>query len=118
MNKRRPFVHCISVLILCFGSTLVAQPHLKCVKLAVTNPTGQDRPAEDIVVSVAELRKIAPDYYPGSQIVIATDASTEAEDATVLHATELPSQVDDLDGDFTADELAFQLDLTPCQPRI
>src|SRR5579884_2882313 len=90
-----------------------ALSHLKCVKLAVTNPTDQNRPAEDIVVSVAELRKIAPDFYAGSQIVTATDASTVGEDATVLHATELPSQVDDLDGDFKPDELAFQIDLKP-----
>ena len=70
------------------------------------------------MVSVAELRKIAPSFYAGSQIVAATDASTVAEDATVLHATELPSQVDDLDGDFKPDEIAFQIDLKPRQTRI
>jgi len=48
----------------------------------------------------------------------ASDASTVAEDASVLHTTELPSQVDDLDGDFKPDELAFQIDLKPHQTRI
>ncbi|PYY20103.1 MAG: hypothetical protein DMG60_01620 [Acidobacteria bacterium] len=48
----------------------------------------------------------------------ATDASTVAEDAAVLHAQELPSQVDDIDGDLKADELAFQIDLNPRQTRI
>ena len=95
-----------------------AESHLKSIKLSVTNPTDQSRPAENIVVSVADLRKIAPDFYAGSQIVTTTDASTVAEDAGVLHATELPSQVDDLDGDFKPDELAFQIDLKPHQTRI
>jgi unsaturated chondroitin disaccharide hydrolase len=35
-----------------------------------------------------------------------------------LHATELPSQIDDLDGDFKPDALAFQIDLKPHQTRI
>src|SRR6185312_4877817 len=118
MNKHRGFLFCISLSILFVAPTLAAQPHLKCVKLAVTNPTDQNRPAEDIVVSVAELRRIAPDFYAGSQIVTATDASTVADDATILHATELPSQIDDLDGDFKPDELAFQIDLKPHQTRI
>ncbi|PYY17660.1 MAG: hypothetical protein DMG61_02050, partial [Acidobacteria bacterium] len=96
-----------------FGAAglLWAEPHLKSIKIAVTNPSDQNRPAENIVLSVAELRKIAPDIYIGSHIVTATDASTVAEDAAVLHAQELPSQVDDIDGDLKADELAFQIDL-------
>jgi len=95
-----------------------ADSHLKCLKLSVTNPTDRARPAENIVVSIAELRRIAPDFYAGSEIVTATDATTVAEDGSVLHATELPSQVDDLDGDFKPDELAFQVDLKPHQTRI
>src|SRR5690349_16025582 len=106
MNKHRALLPFVSFFILFFSSSLVAQPHLKCVKLAITNPADQNRPAENILVSVAELRKIAPDFYAGSQILTTTDASTVAEDATVLHTTELPSQVDDLDGDFKPDELA------------
>src|SRR5436853_2690073 len=103
-----------------FGATSLvwAEPHLKSIKIAVTNPSDQNRPAENIVLSVAELRKIAPDIYIGSHIVTAADASTVAEDAAVLHAQELPSQVDDIDGDLKADELAFQIDLNPRQTRI
>src|SRR6266849_3761712 len=99
------------------GSAL-AEPHLASSKIAVTNPTDQARPAEGIVVSLADLRKIAPDLRPGSLIVTASDAATETEDAAVLQTTELPSQVDDLDGDNKADELAFQIDLKPHQTRI
>jgi unsaturated chondroitin disaccharide hydrolase len=97
---------------------LWAEPHLKSIKVAVTNPTDENRPAENIVLSIPDLKKIAPDFYPGSQIVTASDATTVAEDATVLHPTELPSQVDDLDGDSKPDELAFQIDLKPHQTRI
>jgi unsaturated chondroitin disaccharide hydrolase len=95
-----------------------AEPHLKCIKIAVTNPTDQNRPAEDIVLSINELKKIAPDFYAGSQIVTSTDASTVEEDAGVLRATELPSQVDGIETDLKADELAFQIDLKPHQTRI
>ena len=106
----------LSLWICALASALLAQclwaePHLKSIKLAITNPTHQDRPAENIVLSVPELHKIAPDFYAGSQIVTATDASTVADDAAVLHTSELPSQIDDLDGDFKPDELAFQIDL-------
>jgi unsaturated chondroitin disaccharide hydrolase len=95
-----------------------AEPHLKSIKLSITNPTDENRPAENIVLSVTELKKIAPDFYAGSQVVTASDASTVDDDATVLHPTELPSQVDDLDADSTPDELAFQIDLKPHQTRI
>jgi unsaturated chondroitin disaccharide hydrolase len=50
--------------------------------------------------------------------VVATNASTLAEDAQALETTELPSQVDDIDGDQKLDELAFQIDLQPRQTRI
>jgi unsaturated chondroitin disaccharide hydrolase len=109
---------CAALTALLATQVLWAEPHLKSIKVAITNTTGENRPAEDIVLSVPELEKIAPDFYPGSQIVTASDASTIAEDATVLHPTELPSQVDDLDGDLKPDELAFQIDLKPHQTRI
>jgi unsaturated chondroitin disaccharide hydrolase len=100
------------------AGSAVAEPHLLSIKLAVTNPTDQDRPAEPIVVSLPELRKIAPSLRAGTLIVTASDASTLAEDASAIQTTELPSQVDDLDGDNKADELAFQIDLRPHQTRI
>jgi len=94
------------------------EPHLKCIKIAITNPTDQNRPAADIVLSIADLKRIAPDFYAGSQIVTATDASTVEEDAAVLHTSELPSQVDGIETDLKPDELAFQIDLKPHQTRI
>jgi unsaturated chondroitin disaccharide hydrolase len=106
------------VLVLLVAGSAWAEPHLKAIKIAITNPTAENRPAADITLSIADLRKAAPDFYAGSQIVTATDASTIEQDAAVLKATELPSQVDDLDGDHKPDDLAFQIDLKPHQTRI
>src|SRR5258707_13858929 len=64
------------------------------------------------------MRKVAPDFKPGAVIVTLSNASTLEEDAAVLRTEELPSQLDDLDGDAKADELAFQVDLAPHQSRI
>jgi len=118
MNTSRALRLGAILLSLTLGPAVWAEPHLKSIKIAVTNPTDQNRTAENIVLSVAELRKVSPDVYIGSQIVTATDASTVAEDAAVLRAQELPSQVDDVDGDLKPDELAFQIDLKPHQTRI
>jgi unsaturated chondroitin disaccharide hydrolase len=117
-KKRGAVWTCAVMLSLLATHALWSEPHLKSIKVAVTNPTDENRPAENIVLSVPVLNKIAPDFYPGSQIVTASDASTVAEDAIVCHPTELPSQVDDLDGDSKPDELAFQIDLKPHQTRI
>jgi len=74
-------------------------------------------PAADIVLPIPSLRKVAPDLTPGSLMVTATNAASVEEDAAILSAEELPSQVDDLDGDGKGDELAFQIDLAPHQTR-
>jgi len=96
----------------------VAAPRIKVIKLSVSNPSNGIRLAEDVVVSVAELRRIAPDFRASDVIVTTSDAATLAEDARTLQTIELPSQADDLDGDNQIDELAFQIDLKPNQTRI
>ena len=93
-------------------------PRIKVLKLAVTNPTEQVRAHENIVVSVADLKRIAPDFEPSDVIVTTSEAATLAEDARTLQTIELPSQVDDLDGDNKYDELAFQIELKPQQTRV
>src|SRR5258705_4316301 len=93
-------------------------PRIKVGKLAVTNPTEQPRAHENIVVSVADLKRIAPDFKAGDAIVTTSDASTLEEDARTLQTIELPSQADDLDGDNKYDELVFQIELKPKQTRI
>lgn len=95
-----------------------AAPRVRVLKLSITNPSDEARIAEDIVISVAELRRIAPDFKPGDVIVTTSDAATVDEDARTLQTIELPSQTDDLDGDNRLDELAFQIDLKPKQTRV
>src|SRR5437660_3858328 len=98
--------------------TASAAPRIKVLKLTITNPSDQVRLAEDVVISIAELKRLAPDFKAGDAIVTTSDASTLEEDARTLQTIELPSQADDLDGDNQYDELAFQIDLKPRQTRI
>jgi unsaturated chondroitin disaccharide hydrolase len=95
-----------------------AAPRVKVIKLAVTNPTSETRPAENIVVRVSDLKRLAPDFAAGNAIVTTSDAATLDQDARTLQTVELPSQADDLDGDGKYDELVFQIDLQPKQTRI
>lgn len=103
---------------LVFATPAFAGPRLKYIKVGVANPSDVVFPAADVVIGIPELRKAAPDFTPGSLIVTATDAGSVEEDAKVLQTEELPSEVDDLDGDGKGDELAFQIKLGPRQTRI
>jgi unsaturated chondroitin disaccharide hydrolase len=105
-------------LLLSGAGLTVATPRIKVLKLAVTNPTDELRLHENIVLSVPDLKRIAPDFRAGDVIVTTSEASTLEEDARTLQTIELPSQADDLDGDNKYDELAFQIELKPKQTRI
>jgi unsaturated chondroitin disaccharide hydrolase len=100
------------------GASGLASPRVKVLKLSVTNPTDQLRAHENIVINIADLKRIAPDFKAGDVIVTTSDASTLEEDARTLQTIELPSQADDLDGDNKYDELVFQIELKPKQTRI
>jgi len=115
---KRLFCTILILSCLLIAGRVFATPRIKVLKLAVTNPSDEMRIAEDVSVSVAELRRIAPDFKPGDVIVTTSDAATVEEDARTLQTIELPSQADDLDGDGKLDELAFQIDLQPKQTRI
>src|SRR5882762_7140769 len=118
MNKNTLLSLLLLGLLLSSAGPTVATPRIKVLKLAVTNPTDDTRLHENIVLSVADLKRIAPDFKAGDVIVTTSDASTLAEDARTLQTIELPSQADDLDGDNKYDELAFQIELNPKQTRI
>ncbi|MEJ7710523.1 MAG: DUF4861 family protein [Pyrinomonadaceae bacterium] len=107
-----------ALLLLLCSLTTEAAPRIKVIKLAVTNPTDQNRAAENIVLSVRELKAMAPDLTPGSVIVTTSDASTLDEDARIIQTMELASQADDIDGDGRLDEIVFQLALKPRQTRV
>jgi unsaturated chondroitin disaccharide hydrolase len=99
-------------------ANLQAAPRIHVLKLSITNPTHLARPQENIVVKVADLKRIAPDFKAATVIVTTSDAATLDEDARTLETLELPSQADDLDGDGKLDEIAFQIPLTANQTRI
>jgi len=101
-----------------FAGLAWGRPNIKNIKVSIANPSPDARPGADVVISIAEIRKAAPDFTPASVVVTATDAATLEEDAATLQTKELPSQVDDLDADGKGDELAFQIDLSPHQTRI
>ncbi|HWR15346.1 MAG TPA: DUF4861 family protein [Terriglobales bacterium] len=107
-----------AILIILTTASAWATPHLRGVKLSITNSTDMARPHENMVIPLTELRRVAPDLNAGQLLVTATDATSIEEDSAILQATEIPSQVDDIDGDNKADELAFQIDLKPKQTRI
>jgi Domain of unknown function (DUF4861) len=115
---KRTFCTIVILSCLLIAGRAFAAPRVKVLKLSVTNPATETRIAEDIVVNVAELRRIAPDFKAGDVIVTTSDAATLDEDARALQTIELPSQADDLDGDGKFDEIAFQIDLKPRQTRI
>jgi len=116
MSKRLLAVLCIFPAI-CAVSAQEVRP-IKNIKIAISNPANISQKAADIVIPIAQIRQIAPDFTPGSCIVTATDGATLEQDAATLQTEELPSQVDDLDGDGKGDELAFQIDLAPHQTRV
>src|ERR1051326_7560439 len=101
--------------VICLACALpaLAVPHIKNVKLAVTNPSDQDLAAAAVTVRVADLKKIAPDLVPTAVIVTATDAATVDEDAGVLQTQNVSSHLGKNDP-----ELTFLLALKPPQTRI
>src|SRR5438552_17671619 len=108
----------VFVLVLSATVLVAARSRINVLKLSITNPTDELRLHENIVISVDELKTIAPDFKAGDTIVTTSDAATLDEDARTLQTIEIPSQADDLDGDNNYDELAFQIDLKPRQSRI
>lgn len=108
----------LPALLLSLSLPVWAAPRIKVLKLVVSNPSDEARERENIVVSVAELKRVAADFHAGDSIVTTSDAATLEEDASALQTEELASQADDLDGDGRVDELVFQISLKPRQSRV
>jgi unsaturated rhamnogalacturonyl hydrolase len=68
------------------------------IAVEVANALGQARPAATVVLRLAELRRLAPSLEPSSTVVV--DGK----------GRELLSQLVDMDGDGTVDDLVFQGD--------
>jgi pectinesterase len=75
------------------------------LKLTVTNPVAIQRDAETIALALADLIKVAP------KIDLSKTVVTDATGKIVL------SQVVDLDGNDTPDQLVFQTDLGPSESK-
>ncbi len=100
-------------------------PPTKALEAAVRNPSRRARPAEDVVLQVSALRKLAPDFDPDTARLSVRPAPEPPATRAPGRATkanpawfDLPFQADDLDGDGTVDEIAFQLDLAPGETRV
>jgi unsaturated chondroitin disaccharide hydrolase len=116
MKKR--FICMLWLIPVVFVGVAQADQPIKNIKLVISNPSETARTAANVVIPIAAIRKVAPDFKPAAVIVTVSDASTLAEDSSVLQTEEVPSQADDLDGDGKADELAFQVNLASHQSRI
>ena len=90
MGQRKRFLNAkffsrlICWLFLLTGASAWGAPLVKVLKVSITNPTDQIRLHENIVISVADLKHIAPDFKAGDVIVTTSDAATLEEDARTL----------------------------------
>ncbi len=86
---------------------------LKSVTITTTNPRDVTVAYAPSVVSVEEIRKVAPDFDPAHFVLTGSDASLNtfplAKPTAATAVMVIASQVDDLDGDGKADEIAFVL---------
>src|ERR1039457_6683590 len=99
------------------AAALDTAPLIHRIQLSITNPVPIAQ-TENVVLTVAQLKRIDPAFHAANAIVVATNAANFADDARVMQTAELPSQADDLDGDGKLDELVFQIDLAAAQTRI
>ena len=113
MNKILPVSSSCSLLVLLLFATqsTAVSPPPKSIRVTVTNPADFTRSSENIVLQISELKAITGDFDAASAVVVVRTRSNSSE------RVELPSQVDDVDGDQKPDELVFQIDLEPLQIR-
>jgi mannose-6-phosphate isomerase-like protein (cupin superfamily) len=95
----------------------LTRPPKKTLQVAISNPTKAVR-VEDVVLSVAEVRRLVPDFTATGITVTTSDPAATAGAAPAAGTIELPSQADDLDGDGAVDEIAFQIALPPSATRV
>ncbi|MHB8655641.1 MAG: DUF4861 domain-containing protein [Terriglobia bacterium] len=89
----------------------------------IGNPNDFPRTDELVVLSVREIKKVAPDFDATSFLVVdpssSTGGSAVAREAGAAHldGPQLPSQADDLNGDGQPDEICFVISLAAKQVR-
>lgn len=109
---------CIPLLALLAGASTAnamspGRPPMKTIKVTLTNTLYVARPNAPVVLSVAALKKVAPDFDPAGISIYTSDAKDLETDRAANPVRYLPFQVDDVDGDGMPDEIALQDDLPP-----
>jgi len=85
--------------------------------VALRNPLPMERIEEPIVLNVAEIRKHLPDFPGKSFVVVDPHGAPDSPCGIEAGGNDVPSQLDDLDGDAQADELVFLASLSPNEVR-
>ncbi len=94
----RPFLGFLALVVFLTDPILAsASSRIKVIKLSVTNPTSETRAAENVIIEIADLKRIAPDFKAGDALVTTSAAATLEQDSRTLETIELPSQADDLE---------------------
>ncbi|MDQ3062426.1 MAG: glycoside hydrolase family 88 protein, partial [Acidobacteriota bacterium] len=117
---RNQIIRGLFIFIVCVtgAETLRAASGIKVIKLIVTNSQSIARIDKPVVVSVDEIRKIAPDFDGKSFLVTTSDAANLEDDALAIKFRQIAAQMDDLDGDGKTDELAFVMNLAGREKRV
>lgn len=94
----------LALSILTSGCTLLGsrRREVPTIEMMVDNPLPVKRTDEFVVLRVADLKGIAPDFSPNAFVVLQADSSQE-----------IPYQVDDIDNDGEGDEIAMAMDMEP-----
>jgi hypothetical protein len=99
----------LSPFLLSLGAEL---PQTGAVRLMISSEAKLSGDA-NVVIKFADLKRAALELSPANAVVMAYES-----DRPVGPLTEIPSQIDDLDGDGAPDELAFQIPLRSKQRRM
>ncbi len=108
VNYRKTLIYFIALAlalsVLITGCSLLGgkQRDVPKIEMMVDNPLPVKRTDEFIVLKVADLKEMAPDFSPNAFIVV--DATTNQE---------IPAQLDDMDNDGEGDEIAMIIDMEP-----
>ena len=77
------------------------------LEVVLRNPLPVDRREEPVVLAVADIRKQAPDFPGKAWVVVDPAAAPDSPCGIEANGNDVPSQLDDLDGDGKADELVI-----------
>jgi len=83
----------------------------KRLPITLANPLPADRLQHPVIVSLADIAAKAPDFPGKAFVVVDPEAAPVSPCRIEAGGNDIPSQIDDMDGDRTPDELCFLADL-------